>query len=157
MNQDEKIQFADLRFSEGLNCAQSSFLALAEKRIDETTALRVASCFGGGMRCGEVCGAVTGSLMAIGLLRGYHSSADKDGKVRANRLALLFENRFRDEHGSILCKELLKYDLSKPEDLKRIQEQNLFHTVCPLMVREAVRIADEVLCENDIDESPDGN
>lgn len=145
MNREEKIQFAGERFSEGLNCAQSTFLALAGGRIDEKTALRVASCFGGGMRCGEVCGAVTGSLMAIGLHRGYHSAADKDGKMYVNQQAVLFEERFKEENGSILCKELLKYDLSKPEDLEKIKELHLFDTVCPRMVTEATRIADEIL------------
>jgi C_GCAxxG_C_C family probable redox protein len=145
MNREEKIQYAGDRFAEGMNCAQATFSALSDGSIDEATAFRIASCFGGGMRCGEVCGAVTGSLMAIGLSQGYHSSTDKEGKMRANDLAMLFENRFREIHGSILCRDLLKFDLSKPEELEKIRELHLFDTVCPMMVRDATRIADEVL------------
>ena len=130
-------------FNSGMNCAQAAFSALAEDSgLDRNQALRIASCFGGGMRCGEVCGAVTGALMAIGLFEGYDLPNDPDAKARSNELALEFERRFRDRNGSILCRELLGYNLSVPEELEELKSRGLFSAVCPKMVSDAVQIAD---------------
>ena len=51
----------------GFNCAQSVLAALQEETgLDESTAKRVAAGFGGGVRCGEICGSITGAVMAFG-------------------------------------------------------------------------------------------
>ena len=53
---------------QGYNCAQSVLAALQEETgLDENTAKRVAAGFGGGVRCGEICGSITGAVMAFGL------------------------------------------------------------------------------------------
>ena len=58
-------------FSQKMHCSQSIIAAFAEEcGITEAQALKLGSCFGGGMRKGEVCGAVTGALMVLGLLYG---------------------------------------------------------------------------------------
>ena len=49
-------------------------------------------------------------------------------------------NRFISENGSVVCRELLGYDLSKPDEREKIMEKNLFRTRCPEMIRSAVRI-----------------
>ena len=46
-----------------------------------------------------------------------------------------------------MCRQLLGYDLSKDEDMKVIQEKNLFRTFCPEMVRSAADILDEMISE----------
>ena len=62
-------------FSLELHCSQSVLAAFAEEcGITEEQALKLGSCFGGGMRKGEVCGAVTGALMALGLLYGQKNA-----------------------------------------------------------------------------------
>jgi len=135
-------------FSEGFNCAQSVFSVFTgESGISRETALLISSYFGGGMRCGEVCGAVTGALMALGLHKGFDSVVNPADKAAANTMGLAFEAKFRAKNGSIICRELLGYDLSVPEDLKKINELGLFKSVCPLMVSDAVVIAEEMLAE----------
>jgi len=142
LNEDSAVRM----FNSGMNCAQSVFAALTEDSgLGQREALRIASCFGGGMRCGEVCGAVTGALMAIGLYRGYDSPDDPDVKARSNALALEFERRFAEMNGSILCRDLLGYDLSVPEDLEVLKSKGLFSSVCPKMVSDAVVLADSML------------
>ena len=55
----------------GCNCCQAVLGACCEKwNMDPDTAYRLGAFFGGGMRRGEVCGAVTGALMALGLEYG---------------------------------------------------------------------------------------
>ena len=78
----EKIALEN--FNQGLNCAQSVFCVFAQEGgLSREKALLVASCFGGGMRCGEVCGAVTGALMAIGLNFGFISVQNPADKARS--------------------------------------------------------------------------
>ena len=144
----DKVQIAVDIFNQGMNCAQSTFLPFAEQGgLDRGEALLVASCFGGGMRCWEVCGAVTGALMAIGLACGYTSMENPAGKTRANALAVLFEKEFREKNHSILCRELLGYNIADPDELKQIQSEGLFDAVCPVLVGDAVVIAEQIITE----------
>ena len=58
-------------FIKGIDCSQVVTGHFAEVcGIDEKSMRKVAACFGGGMQCGETCGAVTGALMVIGMKYG---------------------------------------------------------------------------------------
>ena len=53
-------------YGSNFNCSQSVFTAFAtEMGMDEQTALRLGTNFGGGARKGEMCGAVSGALMVL--------------------------------------------------------------------------------------------
>lgn len=133
-------------FSEGLNCAQAVLEVFADKTgLERDQAFRVASCFGGGMRKGEVCGAVTGALMVLGMMGGYTSGADADAKKRSNARAVDFLGRFSKSQGSIICKELLGDDLSSIAGMEKLIRSGAFVTECPKYVAEAVRILEEML------------
>ena len=56
-------------------------------------------------------------------------------------------NRFIAKNGSVVCRELLGYDLTQAEELKVIKERNLFRTFCPEMVKSAAEILDEMIDE----------
>ena len=56
-------------------------------------------------------------------------------------------NRFIAQKGTVVCRELLGYDLTKEEDMKCIMDGNLFKTICPEMVRCASEILDEMIDE----------
>ena len=101
---------AEELFTEGYNCAQSVFLALADVTgMEPAAAAKLASTFGGGMgRMREVCGAVTGALMAMGLLLGYDDPKEQEGKAALYEKVQEFGRRFREENGSIICRELLE-------------------------------------------------
>lgn len=96
-------------FEQGYNCAQSVFGAFAKEcGIDRETAVRIASPFGGGIgRMREVCGAVSGMMMAAGLLCGYSDPKTFDEKKRTYAMVQELADRFRNENGSIICRELL--------------------------------------------------
>lgn len=133
-------------FDNKFNCAQAVFSAFADELgLERETAYKVAGCFGGGMRCGEVCGAVSGALMALGCKYGQTIPGDTAAKEQASKKAVEFIERFKSTNGSILCKELLGYNLSLPEEMKILKEQDLFATVCPRVIADAVKIAEEVL------------
>ncbi len=117
-----------------------------ELGLEQGLALKVAGAFGGGMaRMGETCGAVTGALMVIGLKYGMTQAKDEAARDRTYKLANEFANRFRACHKSLVCRELLGYDLSKPEGRKAAHEKGLFTTLCPQLVQDAVEIVEELL------------
>ena len=136
-------------YSNNFNCTQGVFTTYAiEHGIDEKLALKLATNFGGGARKGELCGAVSGALMVLGLLYGHSESDDLDTKAKAYAMSEEYMNRFIQKNGSVVCRELRGYDLSKPEEKAVIMEKNLFRTLCPEMIRSAVEILDELLEEN---------
>ena len=132
-------------FEGDLNCCQAVFSALAPGLgLDEGTALRIATPFGGGMgRLGEVCGAVTGAFMAIGLREG-DPEANRAAKERAYEAVRRFSERFITLHGSIRCRELLGCDIGTEEGMAEAKEKGLFTTLCAELVRDAVKIVEEL-------------
>ena len=135
-------------FSQGLNCAQSVFSSFSEELgLDERTAKKIAGGFGSGMRCGEVCGAVTGALMVIGLKYGADSGEDRKAKEETDRKTVEFLDAFKAENGSILCRDLLGYDILKEKELAVIREKGLFKTICPKLVGSGALILERKLGE----------
>lgn len=140
----EKPLKAKSRFENGYACSQSVLSTLGpELGVDEETAFKIASAFGGGMvRHGEVCGAVTGALMVLGLKFGS-TRADDEEAVRAASQELM--RRFEEEKGSLLCRELLGYRLIIPEELTKARESGVFETRCPFFVKRATDLAKEII------------
>ena len=92
----------------GCNCCQSVLCALGEYTgLDEHTAVRLGCGFGGGMLTGNVCGAVTGGLMASGTacMPGVDPAAEKP---RAVELCEALQARFQEEYGTLLCADILR-------------------------------------------------
>lgn len=142
----DPIQLAEEHFAAGRNCAQAVLSAFAAQGgIAEETALRMVAPFGGGIaRRGETCGAVSGALMAIGLLRGGADAASKD---EAYRLAREFLRAFEEQHGSLLCRDLIGYDLSTPEGMQAARDANTSTRVCPAFVTSAAEIVSAIIQE----------
>ncbi|HIR85873.1 MAG TPA: C_GCAxxG_C_C family protein [Candidatus Limivicinus faecipullorum] len=91
----------------GYNCAQSVLASCGEYTgRDEKTLLAVSGGFGGGVRCGEICGAVTGGVMAIGLCNPYNDCTDAQAKERIAALTREFTGKFKAEYGCLRCNDL---------------------------------------------------
>ena len=135
-------------FSNNFNCSQSVFAAFApDFGLDEKLALKLATSFGGGARNGEICGAVSGALMVLGLKYGHFDAADSEQKSRAYAIAVEYTKRFKEANGSIVCRDLLGYDLTKPDEMACIKEKGLFDDVCPKAIKSAVEILEGVLAD----------
>ena len=125
------------------NCAQTVFCLFAnDLGIDEKTALRIASGFGGGMACAETCGAVTGSYLVIGLKYG-HASPDANEKAITKSQIIKFNELFRAKHGSLTCKVLTGFDISTPEGANAAIEAEVFQNKCPVFIKTACNILEE--------------
>lgn len=129
-------------FEQGFTCGQAVLAAFADRHgLDRDAALRVACAYGGGVaRTGSTCGAVNGALMAIGLAHGRTRIEDEAARERTYELTRAFLERFRAEHGSDVCRELLGVDIGTAAGREAAARDGLFRTRCPLFVRSAARI-----------------
>ena len=145
---DRQYKAATL-FVEGYNCAQAVAMAFSDVvGLEEGFCAKAVSSFGGGMgRLREVCGAVSGMLFVAGILYGYDTKDDdaikKEHYTRVQELA----GKFRDEVGSIICREILKNPPSDPTPTPRT-EQYYKDRPCAHMVVTAVRIMEEYIAEH---------
>jgi len=141
-----QVDAALARFREGYNCSQATFSAFAEALgLPLDVALRLAAPFGGGIgRQGEVCGAASGALMALGLRYGS-ALPDKATKERTYALAAEFLRRFEAANGAVRCRDLTGFDTSTPEGQAAAREQRVFTTICPRVVAAAIEIAGDIL------------
>ncbi len=134
-----KADLVESQFSK-FNCAQTVFSLFApELGVDEKTALKISSGFGGGMACAETCGAVTGAYMVIGLKHG-HSTSNPDDKAKTKLLIKEFNNDFIKEHGTLICKNLTGFDISTPEGSAAANDANVFKTKCPAFIKTACNL-----------------
>ena len=91
----------------GFNCAQSVLCSVgAYTGLDENTALAVAAGFGGGCRCGEICGAVSGAIMALGIPCPSVDGRDHERKEELAALSRFLTGRFREKFGALRCDEI---------------------------------------------------
>jgi C_GCAxxG_C_C family probable redox protein len=143
----EKVDAAVACFREGFSCSQAILSTWGgEFGLERETALRVAAGFGGGMAgLGEVCGAVTGALIVIGLKHGQTEAKDKERKESNYARVHDFIGRFRSRNASLLCRELLGCDLTTPEARESAKQKGLFTDRCPRFVRDAAEILEDVL------------
>lgn len=139
---DHSILAGDL-FLGGYNCAQSVVVAFCDVTgLDKDFSARMASSFGGGMgRLREVCGAVSGMLMVLGLLYGYDTPGDDISKKAQYRDVQALCGQFREEVGSIVCREILKNPSTDPTPSPRTAEYYAVRP-CARMVMTAARILD---------------
>jgi len=142
-----RIEEALSSFKEDFNCAQSIFGTYATHYgLDRDKALKISTGFGGGMaRCGKTCGAVTGAFMVIGLKNGMGISKDIEAKEKTYQIILEFSNKFQENNGSLICKELLGCDLNTPEGKDYFNQNELFEKKCLHCVKNAAEILEEML------------
>ena len=109
------------------SCSQTAAgVFAAAAGYDEEAALKAAAFFRGGMQAGEACGAVTGSLIALGLA-GAEDREAADALLR----------QVRENHGGCLaCRELLA------QARERGLEKKPF---CDAVIRECVAYTEQAL------------
>jgi C_GCAxxG_C_C family probable redox protein len=132
---------------EGYNCAMAVMSALLEPAgVDPLPYLALAAPFGAGTaRAGLTCGALTGAVMALGLLKGPKVYNDREAKEAAYRLCAPVVKTFEKRMGSALCADITGVDIATPEGRKRMRELRILETKCVLAVELAARLGAEVI------------
>lgn len=129
-------------FMEGKNCSQAVFTAFAtDLGLTEEMALAVSAGLGGGVgRMREVCGAVSGASMVVGLKNPQFSKGEVYEKVR------LIADEFQKTNPSIVCKELL--GLSQPESSSNPEARTTEYykkRPCVKIVEDAAKATEKIL------------
>lgn len=126
-------------FEDGYVCSQAVLAVFCEEfGLSREQAFKISISFGGGMRKGEVCGACTGAIMALGLKYG-------ENKSKSDEMCVKFLDSFKKENGSYICRDLLDCDIQTEEGIKYAIDNNLFKEICPKMVESAAKIAQELI------------
>ncbi len=148
----DHAQEARQLFLEGYNCAQAVFCAFCDETgltIEE--AAKISSSFGGGMgRLREVCGTVSGALLALGTLKGYADPKSPEAKATHYRLVQEYARRFREKNETIVCRELLKNVPVTPGGVPEQRTPEFYaRRPCLRLAGEAAEILDAMLKEMD--------
>ena len=141
-------------FLDGYNCAQAIAVAFSDLTgLSKDLSARIASPFGGGMgRMREVCGAVSGMLTVAGLLYGYADPGENDCNKKAHyQLVQHLAGQFREEIGSIICREILKNPPSDPNPSPRTAAYYAMRP-CERMVYNAAAIMEEFMEAHPLEE-----
>ena len=137
-------------FLEGYNCAQSVFCAFGDVHgMDPDTARRVSSSLGGGMgRLREVCGALSGAFLVIGMLYGGYPGGDLEAKTRHYTMIQELASRFRESYGTILCRDILGLPPGPSDPRPEPHSPDyLARRPCPGCIARAAALLDEYLAE----------
>lgn len=109
------------------NCCQSVLIPFAgDCGVSREKAERLGAHFGGGMRMGSTCGAVTGALMVLGMA----------GRGEADAKSLV--SAFKTKNGALDCAALLRRAGEAGEERK---------CHCDRMVEDAVTLLEQILAE----------
>ena len=149
---DHTFLAADL-FLNDCNCAQAVLVAFCDLTGLEPEFAKKLSCgFGGGVgRLREVCGAVSGMVMVADLLYGYTDPGENDIRKKEHyELIQVLCNKFREEAGSIICREILDNPPSDPSPSPRTEEYYKTRP-CTRMVMLAAKVLDEYIQEHPVE------
>ena len=142
-----RTEIATTRFLSGYNCAQAVLYAFCDEAgLGEDLALTIPTGLGAGMgRKQEVCGAVTGGILVLGLRHGRGSTDDRSATEQTYLRTRELTDRFAAKHGSCLCRQLLQgYDLAKQEGLQRAKADDIINKVCRPCVQTVVEILEQL-------------
>ena len=131
----------------GFTCSSAVFSAFSgELELDNEMAKKIACGFGAGIsKTGNICGAVSGAVLVIGLKYGKAKQGDDAATDKTRTIVREFMKEFTKRHGSVNCTELLGFNLSNPDEYEKAHEMKLFMTKCPDLVRDAAAILEKKL------------
>jgi C_GCAxxG_C_C family probable redox protein len=141
-------ELAIFQFGNGFNCAQSVLFAFCHDfGMDADKALKIACGFGAGMgRKQEVCGAVTGGIMVLGLKYGKGVNDAKSATETTYAKTRELMDLFAERHGSGICSRLLNgCELGTEEGKKKFKENDLLNKVCNPCVKSVVEILEAIM------------
>jgi len=126
----------------------SEVLAVSKaKGIESDCIPRIGTGFAGGVGLhGEVCGALMGGVLIIGLLFGA-DLPDEEVKYAAYAKTMQFVERFKEANGATRCKDLIEIDLTMDKDFETYKALNLKEKVCTGVITNAVHNLMQLLAE----------
>ncbi|MBD5462772.1 MAG: C_GCAxxG_C_C family protein [Lachnospiraceae bacterium] len=143
-----RVEQATATFEEGYTCAQSVFSTYADLfGMDKETALKLSSPMGGGIgRMREVCGAVSAMALLAGLKEGNTDPENEEGKEKIYLLTRQMAEKFREQFGTIVCRELLGIEGMEESAKPSVRTQQYYQErPCLQLIAAAAKIIEEML------------
>jgi C_GCAxxG_C_C family probable redox protein len=144
----KRSEIAVDKFLNGYNCAQAVLYSFCDYlNLDKDTAMKLSCGFGAGMsRKEEVCGAVSGGIMVIGMIYGRGESQDRSLTEQTYQVTREFMDKFSERQGTFICRRLLGgCELTTPEGQREFKEKDLLNKVCKECVRAVVEIIEDII------------
>ncbi len=138
----ERSRHAEELFLEGKNCAQSVLLSFSKDyAYSKELALKISAGFGGGMgRTQGTCGAVTGAIMVLGMMKGEKASDNNELKSGTYSSVKEFVKKFTDEFKTSSCSELTGCDFNTDSGNEKFKTEEVMKNICAPCVKRAVEI-----------------
>jgi len=151
LTKDETVNLAASHAEAEFLCSEAVLMALAKcLGVKSKLIPKIATGFGAGIgRRGEVCGALSGAVMGLGLEFGRDVPGFMLDGRRPYWYATELMKGFSELHGHLRCRDLLGLDLTDPEDYRKYSERNLWGTKCRDLISSATEQAYELLAKAD--------
>jgi C_GCAxxG_C_C family probable redox protein len=152
MNETEAIEKARQYFLDNQNsygCAETTFMVLKEAfGLPEVGDSSPAMALNGGIAYrGSVCGAITGAVLAVGMLAERRQPDHKLAKLSARQRVDRLIDHFEAMHGAVNCRELIGTDLRDENQHLQFIQSGLWRTRCMGQIETVIRylnlLADE--------------
>jgi C_GCAxxG_C_C family probable redox protein len=146
LSREETVRRAKGYAEEGFLCSESVLMALADcLGVSSELIPRVATGFSAGIgRSGEVCGAVSGAVLGLGLCFG-RSKPGLGQEPKPHWYSRKLVDGFREKYGHVRCGDLLGLDISREEDYKAYRERGLWATACREYIATAAGISYDIM------------
>ena len=139
----ERVELAHEYHKNGYNCCQSVLAAFSDiTGLSEQASMDI----GGGAGTGELCGALSGAIMTLGLMTPVDENDPVGSKKRTVALSREVQKRFSQKFGALRCQDLLKNKAGASDATPAAQRLGLTGH-CDVMVVTAVEIVEELLAE----------
>jgi C_GCAxxG_C_C family probable redox protein len=147
LSKEETVKHAEQFVEEGFLCSEAVLQALCLTLSVESEIIpKVATGFGAGIgRLGEVCGAVSGAIMGLGLQFGRNSVQETPADTTPYEFGMTMANLFIARFGHLRCRDLIGLNLAVEADRLAYKELKLWETRCRDIVRISTGLAYDLL------------
>ncbi len=142
----ERSEQAKDLFLSGYNCSQSVLLSFADDlKFSRELAQKMAVGFGGGMgKQQETCGALTGAMMVLGILKGEQVNNNDELKAEVYGSVKQLTREFKAIYDTTSCRELTGVDLNSAEGAAKFKEEHIMENICANCVKNVVEIVEDI-------------
>lgn len=149
---------ANALLQQNYHCSQALFGAYAnDLGMELKTTMKLSTCFGSGMRQGDVCGCVTAAMMILGMAFGFYDPQDQEQEILGNKKTDEFIKLFKEHMGGVIhCRDILGVDISEPDGMAKFRQEGLKFKICPKALHASVEILDNLLQEYKVKQQNSG-
>ena len=143
----ERTEQSIVYHRKGFNCCQCVLASFADLTgLEEQKSFDISAGFGAGAGNGELCGALIGAIMVLGLLTPVDTTDPVASKQRTLALSKELQKRFSEKFGALRCQDLLQNKFT-PDDTTPAAKAMGLTGHCTIMIVTAVEIVEEMLAE----------